>query len=368
MARLSRFEQQPRRHWYPVARCGEVVRKPRAVRALGTHFVIYRDRAGRVVAQLDRCPHRNVPLSEGRCLDDDTLECPYHGWRFRPDGQCSLIPSLTGEPKKIHRIETFETFEKYGLVWLCPAGDVVPSLEPEAIPEADNPSYSTLVRAVDFPAGLYAVVENALDVPHTAILHRGLFRGGARNRVKVCLKHYDTWAEAQYIGEPPPTGLVARLLNWGASERLDVEHWDRFILPSLLQVEYRLGTRTHLLISGFCNPMSAEETRLFAVVCVKTPWPQFIERWLLRLVEPFAMKLLGQDLRILEAQSRNLARQEESFMSTEIDVLGASITRLLAEAHAKEQDEGSVSDARKRPSSRSRDETPRETAEIELDA
>jgi hypothetical protein len=24
---------------------------------------------------------------------------------------------------------------------------------------------------------LFAVVENALDVPHTAVLHRGLFRG-----------------------------------------------------------------------------------------------------------------------------------------------------------------------------------------------
>lgn len=368
MARLSRFEQQPRRQWYPVARSCELARQPQASTVLGRHFVIYRDLAGQPVAHLDRCPHRNVPLSEGRCLKDDTIECPYHGWRFRPDGQCTLIPSLTREPKKLHRVETFATCEQYGLVWLCPVAGVVPATRPHSISEVEDDSYSTLVRAVDFPAGLHAVVENALDVPHTAILHRGLFRGGERNRIQVRLKRYETWAEAEYIGEPPPTGLVARLLNWGGSERLRVDHWDRFILPNLLQVEYRLGQRTHLLISGFCNPISDDETRLFAVVCVKTPWPRFIEAMLLRIIEPFAMKLFAQDARILEAQSKNLARQEESFMSTEIDVLGGSITRLLVEAFENERREELSQGVSGAPALASPDDTPREVQEIELDA
>ena len=30
----------------------------------------------------DICPHRQVPLSEGRINERGELECPYHGWSF----------------------------------------------------------------------------------------------------------------------------------------------------------------------------------------------------------------------------------------------------------------------------------------------
>src|ERR1700750_2707433 len=43
-----------------------------------------------VFAMRDICPHRGVPLSAGRIVTKDgaeeTVECPYHGWRFRKDG------------------------------------------------------------------------------------------------------------------------------------------------------------------------------------------------------------------------------------------------------------------------------------------
>lgn len=37
--------------------------------------------AGRHVALLDRCPHRDVALSDG-LVSDGTLVCPGHFWRF----------------------------------------------------------------------------------------------------------------------------------------------------------------------------------------------------------------------------------------------------------------------------------------------
>ena len=33
-------------------------------------------------AYKDECPHRLVPLSEGRVNEKGELECPYHGWTF----------------------------------------------------------------------------------------------------------------------------------------------------------------------------------------------------------------------------------------------------------------------------------------------
>ncbi len=61
---------------------------------LGEPVLLGRNHGGEVFALRDICPHRGVPLSAGRIKPDNSVECPYHGWRFRKDGVCSAIPSL----------------------------------------------------------------------------------------------------------------------------------------------------------------------------------------------------------------------------------------------------------------------------------
>lgn len=333
-----RLSSQPRKWWYVVALGRELGRKPLAVRLIDLPLVLYRDKEGRPVAQLDRCPHRNVPLSAGRCLDDNSLECPYHGWRFAPSGQCSHIPGLVGGPKSTHRVPCFATYECQDFVWVCPDEDAeVPEQDPQLVKERSSLQYQSIIRKVQFPAGMHAVVENALDVPHTSILHRGLFRSGERNRVKVIMRRFRTQAEAEYIGEPPPGGLVARLLGLGGAAEKCVEHWDRFFLPGVLQVEYRLGAKSHFLITGYCCPDGSQKTTLFVVACVRTPFPAWINRLLLWSIEPLAMRVFRQDVQILEKQTKSIeAFDGERFMSTELDVLGAPITRLLKDARSRE--------------------------------
>ena len=48
---------------------------------LGEPILIGRDRTGAVFALRDLCPHRGIPLSEGR-FDGAEVECRFHGWRF----------------------------------------------------------------------------------------------------------------------------------------------------------------------------------------------------------------------------------------------------------------------------------------------
>src|SRR5690606_29696832 len=131
-----------RREWYAAALSHEVGRKPRAVDVLGVSYVLYRDTMGRAVAHLDRCPYRIVLLSGGTSLQYDTLECPYHGWRFGPDGSCVKIPGLVTDLKKGQRVETFATCERYGLVWLCPEEAKQPDEGPLSLPEAEQGSHT----------------------------------------------------------------------------------------------------------------------------------------------------------------------------------------------------------------------------------
>src|SRR5438105_12177220 len=59
---------------------------------LGEAIVIGRDSDDAVFALRDPCPHRGMPLSEGR-FDGREIECCYHGWRFDTAGACTAIPS-----------------------------------------------------------------------------------------------------------------------------------------------------------------------------------------------------------------------------------------------------------------------------------
>ena len=58
----------------------------------GVPLVLFRS-LGRAGALVDRCPHRNVPLSLGRVLPDGRLECAYHGWQFDTAGNCIDMPN-----------------------------------------------------------------------------------------------------------------------------------------------------------------------------------------------------------------------------------------------------------------------------------
>eukprot|EP00741_Cyanophora_paradoxa_P010126 tig00020510_g9801.t1 len=118
-------EQQPfewRKNWYPVAFVEDFPRgrpypfslfdeplvlwavrparpAPRAAprvpssRAAGRRARGGAGEGGAVRCVLDRCPHRAVPLSDGR-LEGPLLECGYHGWQFDGSGRCARIPQL----------------------------------------------------------------------------------------------------------------------------------------------------------------------------------------------------------------------------------------------------------------------------------
>src|SRR5262249_11640443 len=86
----------PRRWWYPVARSSEVGRRPLAVTLMDSPLVVFRDARGAPAVLLDRCEHRNYPLSLGRVTGDGVLECGYHGWSYDGSGHCVRVPGLRG--------------------------------------------------------------------------------------------------------------------------------------------------------------------------------------------------------------------------------------------------------------------------------
>ena len=169
---------------------------------------------------------------------------------------------------------------------------------------------------------------NALDVPHTAYLHGGLFRSPeSRNRIRAVVRRWHDRCECEYIGEPRPPGLAGRILSPGGGV---VTHFDRFFLPSVVQVEYRLGDDAHIVTTAACTPVDDYDTRLYSVVRVRTRLPG----WLIRpILQPIALRIFGQDAVVLARQTQQAHRfGSQVYASTDVDLLGPHILKLMHRA------------------------------------
>lgn len=330
------------RAWYVACPSAELGKRPIARRILGTPIALFRGEGGAPGALLDRCPHRNVPLSMGKTTRAGLLECGYHGWQFDTAGECRKVPALCGAASaSARKAPAFACREQDGFVWVWGEPDDAPDAEPFRFPLVGAPGYTTVREHVVAESSLHAAAENALDVPHTAFLHAGLFRSDdrPRNAIDVIVRRSSDRVEAEYVGEPRPGGLVGKIL---APKGGVVEHFDRFILPSIVQVEYRLGD-THLFVSAALTPESDYRTHLYAVISFKLPIPGGV---LVPFLKPIALSIFKQDAKILARQTENIRLfGGEQYVSTEVDVLGPHILRLLRAAERGKLD-GSATERR----------------------
>ena len=316
--------------WYVLGASRDVAVAPRSYVLAGLPLVVFRDADGRPAALVDRCAHRNAPLSMGRVVGSN-VECRYHGWQFDRTGRCRAVPGLCGVSEHPgRRVHAHACRDSQGWLWVYSQSEVEPPSEPYEIPCADQAGYLTVRERIEMPGSLEAVAENALDVPHTAFVHTGLFRGNRqRQLIEVAVRTLPDRVEAQFIGEERPGGLIGRLL---APTGGTVFHCDRFILPCIAQVEYRLGSRSHVIATAALTPRSPTATDLFATVAVDVPVPNAILR---TVVKRAALQIVRQDVEILRRQTEQVSRfGGEAFVSTEIDVLGLRIKKLLREAAA----------------------------------
>src|SRR4051795_11057186 len=149
------------RAWYVAcaSRELELGAKPLARTILNTPLILFRRPDGKPAALLDRCAHRNAPLSLGRTVAGE-IECAYHGWRYNDAGVCVKVPGLLGEADKTTRaVPRFQTREQDGFVWLYAEPDAQPCGAPYRLPPVVN-GYTEVRRTVEVESTLYAALEN----------------------------------------------------------------------------------------------------------------------------------------------------------------------------------------------------------------
>jgi phenylpropionate dioxygenase-like ring-hydroxylating dioxygenase large terminal subunit len=315
--------------WYIVCRSHELKNNLLSRKLFGLPLVLFRDSENNAATLLDRCAHRNAPLSAGR-RQGGLVQCAYHGWTYAPDGQCRSVPSLcTALKKKACQVPAFATCEQQGYIWVYGLQDSEPQHPPFFFDVLADPGFNSLRYEMTLAADLLLCLENILDVPHTAYLHGGLFRRqDTPQRRQVEVVRYPARLEAHYAGEPVPRGVLGQLLAPGGGQ---LTHVDRFLLPSVAEVVYELGP-TALRIVNFLTPVAADCTKVFTVAGLRLRCGGAL---LGRLAQPFAMWVARQDATMLRKVSDTVRTfGGQNFVSTQADVLGPLMGHLLRQAQA----------------------------------
>ncbi len=158
--------------WYIAAFDHELEQPFIARRLLDVPVVMFRTSDGKLAALDDLCPHRLMPLSCGKRINDD-LQCGYHGMRFSADGHCTDVPGQTNIPTAAN-VRTYPLVSRHGFAWIW-MGD--PGLaKPELIPDIhwnSSPEWASSSGYHHIEANFRLLNDNLLDLSHETYVHKG---------------------------------------------------------------------------------------------------------------------------------------------------------------------------------------------------
>jgi 3-ketosteroid 9alpha-monooxygenase subunit A len=173
------------RGWFMVAASSEVTSKPLAVRYFGQDLVLYRGESGNAYMVEAYCPHMGTHLAknttsyvvrDGKHVEGESIRCPYHAWRFGPDGKCNEIPYSDARIPAAAKLVTWTLQERYNCIfaWHDAEGGE-PSFDLPVIAEWDDPAFVHWEpdQLGTLPCHPQEVLDNMADVGHLGPTHGG---------------------------------------------------------------------------------------------------------------------------------------------------------------------------------------------------
>ena len=321
--------------WWPISYVQDLdPNQPSRFTLLERDLVIWWDRAAsswRVFP--DVCPHRLVPLSEGRINEEGLLECPYHGWSFDGGGQCQRVPQAlenTQPNNRRSRCASLPTATGQGLlfVWMGAPDAADPRQLPLVPALEENPDSWTVQDTFrDLPMDAVTLLENVLDVSHVPFTHHKTV-GKRENAAPV---------EASITGEDT-SGFTAHWEEGPRRGKLGAQS-TTFHAPQLMWHDLTAKGFGRILTVVYAVPIRRGECRLFArfpfqfqsavprlLIGLRPRWLQHIGNH--KVLEDDQVFLHWQE-RVLERAGGSPAVERSFFMPTTADVYVAALHRWL---------------------------------------
>ncbi len=333
-----------RNAWYVAAWADSIAEGPLVARTIMDEpVVLYRKADGGVAAIEDRCPHRFAPLSMGKVVGGDRLQCPYHGLEFDGSGACVRNPHGTKNIPPRARVKSYPVVEKHKAIWIWMGGA---SADPAKIPDfgvLDNvPELHTTKRdSIVIKANYQLIIDNLLDLSHTSYLHEGILGNAdtVESEITVELDGDDVVVGRHATNSAPPSMFVPFWPNH--PPRVDKFTRMRWMAPSTLRLFTGVcktgaspdsGTGYHAI--HMLTPESARSTHYFFTAVrwgVMTSEEKLNRDLQTKVAEMRRFAFEEQDAPVIEAQQRIIesAREPLDPVILAIDVGPVRYKRIL---------------------------------------
>lgn len=197
--------------WYPAMWAKDLEPGSMVGRTIINEPVLFaRKPDGSLAAMSDVCPHRYVPLSLGRMLENGRVQCVYHGLEFDSSGHCVRNPHGEGKIPTGLCARTYAVQEKHTIIWIW-MGEQTPDL-------TTIPDFSLMDDADDgmsrgrdsmvIEANYLLIADNLLDLSHANFLHDGILGLPEHSSAKITV---DQTGNTVRTGRWMPDVPVARL-------------------------------------------------------------------------------------------------------------------------------------------------------------
>ena len=273
---------------------------------MGEPVLLGRDRKGAAYAIRDICPHRAAPLSAGKLVSEadggQSVECPYHGWRFRTDGVCAAIPSLVADQamdvSKI-RLRPFPVQESQGLVFIwmaaAPRSEARPDHPPPVFPGVVGGA-PKLVDGMDFDSHIDHAVVGLMDPAHGPYVHQQWWWRSSKSQHEKSKRFEPREAGFAMVRHEPSKNSRAYAIL-GGEPLTEIT----FRIPGLRWEHVTVGSRQVLSLTCL-TPIHDLKTRITQIV-----WSDHPAFWLLKpFIAAGARAFLRQDGDMVNLQNEGL--------------------------------------------------------------
>ncbi|MBB4615808.1 aromatic ring-hydroxylating oxygenase subunit alpha [Novosphingobium taihuense] len=309
--------------WHMVALASDI--RPGAVRKVmlcNTPIALFRSASG-LGALIDRCPHRNYPLSRGR-VENGALTCPYHGWRFAMDGTCVEVPGCPAAalPQSKLAAQALRVIERHGAVFVTLNGSAPD--EPDLPPDVGNPDLDHFWwQHGTWQGRAFDAIENVMDPFHTGHLHHGFIRRRDRRLpVKLVVSSHGDSIEMAIEQDAPDLGIMSRFL-----ERDRQRSISRYYPPTIVQARWQGRAGLTLCVTAIFTPATDGSFTPFARFSTRKGLaPGWLKQAAIRL---FLAPVVAQDRKALGLQHAVMTHfGHPQFAEGPGDILGSRLHRL----------------------------------------
>lgn len=245
--------------WYAVEHSQTLDVKPKSVALMDQELVLYRQVSGQIVALENRCAHRGTALSGG-WVEDGCIRCPYHGWKYDPEGICTEIPANQPGTSIAHRAKlcAYPVQEKHGLIWIY-LGDLPEQERPHlpSLPAFGDPTWRTIRGEFVWDGHYTRVIANTVDMAHAAFVHASAFGRKEKPGIQNYQLEQEPWmAKATIHFKTKPAHFLKLILGKSPP---DGSITSSFFLPNITQVYHRFGNVEFILFLAHV-PVSNSQT------------------------------------------------------------------------------------------------------------